>query len=377
MTFLISFFLISVIQLMLGVDFAVRAGTLTSFSMIVKVVIIFVILRLPSDIYKFEKSLLITCLSVTLIPNAFWLYYGFEFPSENLWLYSINGLGFVKLFEVLCAVGLILLSIAWTTAQYKNENKRYKVIRNSLNLALKNAEYANADKNNFLENIGLEFRKNLKNVEHVVHEFTSGKNGMLDTDQKSSLKNITTATQYLYIKIDELIDVASSGRRGFKTKISRISLNDFFELAMPLLLEVGVHKKNKIELDYNSLEPEKVFLRIDEMKLKQILIHLVSNAVKYSPPQGLIKITCHKNETLRINIIGQGIGIIDDQDKTLFADTDTKSNSMHGQIGENDKAYTKKMIKAMNGKVGYESVLGDGTTFWIELPFIMEDQNVW
>jgi len=114
-----------------------------------------------------------------------------------------------------------------------------------------------------------------------------------------------------------------------------------------------------------------IHVQADRTRLKQALINLLNNAIKYNFVNGNITISTEAtlNNWLRINIIDTGPGIASEKQSQLF----TAFNRLGAEQTEIEGtgiglAYTKEIIELMGGKIGVDSALGKGSTFWIELP---------
>ena len=117
----------------------------------------------------------------------------------------------------------------------------------------------------------------------------------------------------------------------------------------------------------------------DLTKLKQVLINLVSNAIKYNRPDGQVIISVEvidSTKRLRITIRDTGIGIPQDKQAYLFTAFDRLGQENSGIEGTGvGLIVTKRLIKAMDGHIGFESTENQGTRFWVELP-ITEENNI-
>ena len=115
---------------------------------------------------------------------------------------------------------------------------------------------------------------------------------------------------------------------------------------------------------------------VDPQRLIQVILNLISNAVKYNQVGGSVNIKTEKlsPDWLRLSIEDTGYGIGEDELSIIFEPFERlryKSSTIEGAgIGLN---VAKQLIEAMQGEIGVESVIDKGSVFWIELPLVKAD----
>ena len=115
-------------------------------------------------------------------------------------------------------------------------------------------------------------------------------------------------------------------------------------------------------------------VQADPVRLKQVLVNLLSNAVKYNCAHGRITIDCEtiSEQSIRIQVTDSGLGMTEDDIDKLFSPFE-RLNKVHNVEGVGiGLVITKHLVDLMDGCVGVESVLGQGSTFWVEL-VLLED----
>lgn len=147
----------------------------------------------------------------------------------------------------------------------------------------------------------------------------------------------------------------------------------------PLLREALAHNQGYadsfavgLQLDDSAL-PEQTLVEVDSLRLQQVLSNLISNAVKFSPPQGLVEINAQIVEgQVRVQVRDHGPGIAEEFRTRIFqkfAQADGSDGRRRGGTGLG-LSICKTLIERMHGQIGYSSVVGAGSTFYFTLPLL-------
>jgi protein-histidine pros-kinase len=190
------------------------------------------------------------------------------------------------------------------------------------------------------------------------------------------LENIHAAGNHLLELINDILDLS-------KIEAGRMELRaDVFDLRETIAaverVMRGFAAEAKVQI-FSSTEPNVPEVRLDEGRLKQILFNLLSNAVKFSPHGGVVAITCRlvpksdspiAVDTVRIDVVDQGIGIADDEMQRIFDEfyqTEEGRRARGGGTGLG-LSLTRNFVELHHGRIEVKSKPGEGSTFTLYLP---------
>lgn len=172
----------------------------------------------------------------------------------------------------------------------------------------------------------------------------------------------------LHQLINDILDFEKLEYGGMLFKLESHNLME--QLRKAIEYNRGYAEKFAVHLQLDSTQHADLMVHVDDNRLMQVLCNLLSNAIKFSHPQGIVNIVIEPGlDTVRVNIIDQGIGI----DATFaqhifnkFTQADSSGTRQHAGTGLG-LSLAKAMIEKMGGNIGFSSVLGAGTTFYINL----------
>ena len=273
-----------------------------------------------------------------------------------------------QIHRVLGKEHIILLAIEDVTERKDAENgleKAHDELK-TLSIELKRAALA---KSEFLANMSHELRTPLNSIigfSEVLYDETFGQ---LNSKQKSYVNNVLTSGKHLLLLINQILDMAQVESGKMHLVLSHFSTKSLlYEISM--LVENIVSKK-RIHMSLH-IEEDLPDIEADELKVKEILYNILSNAVKFSPEYGKIDLFAHKSgEDIEILIQDSGIGIAAENMDKVFEGF-FRVDAPYSRITEGTGLglpLSKKMVELHGGELTIQSAgLNKGTTVRFTLP---------
>ena len=236
-------------------------------------------------------------------------------------------------------------------------------------LAMTEAKEANLAKSKFLANMSHELRTPLNSILGFSQLLQLDSKNPLKPMQDENVERILKAGAHLLELINEVLDLSKIESGALNLNTGNVSLSYLIKEVHELLEPMAT--KNNINFEYVLDEDQSIRVLADRMRLKQALLNLASNAIKYNRPNGKIKIFYNKSqdEKIKISVSDTGLGIKKEDLKRIFEPfhrVQSSSQSIEGTgIG---LAISEQLIISMQGRIDVESELGKGSCFSITLP---------
>lgn len=250
-------------------------------------------------------------------------------------------------------------------SQLQQEVTERRTAQAALLAAKEEAERANMAKSLFLSNMSHELRTPM----NAIMGFTQLLELELQEPHLDYVQEISKASHHLLSLIDELLDL--SRIEAGTVKLSLTSSNISAILKECLALVKPIADKQQVSI-IASCDPS-FAVQADTLRLKQVLLNLISNAIKYNHQGGKVNVVCEpaQNGHIRISVSDSGQGIPAEQLGELFKPFSRLGQEVRGIEGTGiGLVICQKLIHLMQGDIGCTSQVGQGSTFWLELPGI-------
>ncbi len=221
-------------------------------------------------------------------------------------------------------------------------------------------------KSEFIANVSHELRTPLLHVKGTVTLLADGALGELSPEQRRGLRVAEEAAEQLERVVEDIIDFNEV--HGRPLDLEPVPVSEVCQSAVQTLLPRAQRRNITVRL---AVPPELPPVRADAAALTRVLRHLLDNAVKFSPKDGLVQVLAERRgDAVRLAVRDEGPGIPpDERDRifTLFYQSDGSTTRRAGGMGLG-LALVRKLLAAHATQVYLESDAGQGSTFYFDLP---------
>ncbi|MGL5880255.1 MAG: ATP-binding protein, partial [Xenococcaceae cyanobacterium] len=269
------------------------------------------------------------------------------------------------------------LKESFTTLETRVEQRT-----SQLTEAKEKAEIASQAKSEFLSNMSHELRTPLNGILGYAQILKRDRN--LNTRQVDGLKIIEQSGNHLLTLINDILDLAKIEARKLELYTTDLHFQAFL-VGVVEIVRMRAFEKD-ILFQYETQGDLPIGVMADEKRLRQILLNLLGNAVKFTDRGSVIfRVTARKDrsldatdfpqQTIRFEVIDSGIGISPEQLKQIFRPFEQVSDRQHREAGTGlGLAIAKQLVELMEGKLHVESELGKGSSFWFEVTLPVVDR---
>ena len=229
------------------------------------------------------------------------------------------------------------------------------------------AEKANLAKSDFLFQMSHELRTPLNAILGFAQLMEQSSASPPTPSQKSSIEQILAAGWHLLQLVSEILDLAQIESGRVAVSRQAVPLEDVMivckAMVEPLSEERGIGMTFPLfDVPY--------FVDCDRIRIKQVLINLIYNAIKYNKPAGTVTVECTlaSPNSIRISVRDTGLGLAPEQLDQLFQPFNRLGKEASTEQGTGiGLVVCKRLVELMGGVIGVDSTVGVGSVFWIEL----------
>jgi len=250
-------------------------------------------------------------------------------------------------------------------AAHHELEQRVKERTAELESAMQQTAIASNAKSEFLSHISHELRTPLNAISGFCQILLMDE---LSDEQQDSLNEISRAGTHLLHLVEDILNLNSIELGHIDLKNQYVELHSLVTDAISLVKNQTL--KNNTAIKNEIKEAPKTYLLLDALRFKQVIINILSNAIKYNKDNGLVTIKADiDNRHAKISIIDTGKGIKEKHLAQLFKPFE-RLGMGGGAIEGTGIGLTlsKKITEAMGGTIGYATKEGEGSTFWVRFP---------
>ena len=267
---------------------------------------------------------------------------------------------------------LIFAGVLYWNRRLAREINLRREIEGELVEAKEAAESANRVKSAFLASMSHELRTPLNSIIGFTGIILNELAGPLNLEQKKQLKMVKGSSHHLLNLINDVLDISKIEAGEVEITKEAFSMpqivDQVVESLRPLAEQKGLSLFAKIDADVDRVVS-------DERRVRQILINLANNAIKFTEKGG-VRIACHRRDgAIEVRLTDTGIGIREEDMGKLFEpfrqlDTGTARKYEGTGLG---LSVCKRILELLGGRIWVESRFGEGSTFAFTLPVATPD----
>ncbi|ERN54649.1 GAF domain-containing sensor histidine kinase [Alkalihalophilus marmarensis] len=277
----------------------------------------------------------------------------------------------LDLIERICTQVSITLDRLSLIAKLQQTNIELEQANTSLVYAQAQAEKAHKAKSDFLAMMSHELRTPLNSILGFSQLLHQDAVTPLSAQQLAKVDKILKSGRHLLAMINDILKLVKLENGKPFIEFQEVDLDAIVQAALSEITPYAQLKKLKMNCEELKLKSDQIIYS-DPVRLHQVLLNLLSNSVKYNREHGNITISYQVSEhTVTVNVADTGVGIsFVEQSKIFDPFYRTEEFSMEAEGTGIGLSLVKQIVTEMQGKIGVDSQLGEGSTFWIEIPIV-------
>jgi signal transduction histidine kinase len=254
------------------------------------------------------------------------------------------------------------------TKELEDANQELQSVNRELMLRREEADSASKSKTDFLANMSHELRTPLNSILGFSEIMQQGMAGPLTDKQKEFLADISSSGNHLLALITDILDLSKIEAGKLELELSSFSLKELVDASLVMFKEKALKHGISVTSD---IDTSITAMSADQRKLKQVLVNLLSNAFKFTPDGGSVRVEARRApDFIEMSVTDTGIGISEENQQRLFQPFQQIETSLTRKYAGTGLGLSlcRRLVELHGGKIWVESGPGKGSRFMFVIP---------